>query len=85
MPRITLPAFMLDLGAKLGDFSSWLGWMPPMRTTVIAELWRGVTGDPAPWMAATGIVPKTLLQAVGSAPPPSRTNGSPGCSRSRPS
>jgi uncharacterized protein YbjT (DUF2867 family) len=65
MPRITLPAVMLDLGAKLGDFSSWLGWMPPMRTTVITELWRGVTGDPHPWMAATGIVPKTLLQAVG--------------------
>ena len=26
---------------------------------------RGVAGDPAAWMAATGIVPKTLAQAVG--------------------
>jgi uncharacterized protein YbjT (DUF2867 family) len=65
MPRMTLPAFMIDLGAKLGDLASWLGWMPPMRTTAITELRRGVTGDPQPWMAATGIVPTTLVQAVG--------------------
>jgi uncharacterized protein YbjT (DUF2867 family) len=65
MPRITLPGFLLDLGAKAGDLAAWLGWMPPMRSTAIAELRRGVTGDPAPWMAATGIVPKTLAQAVG--------------------
>jgi len=65
MPRITLPAVMLDLSAKLGDLVSWLGWMPPMRTTAITELRRGVTGDPHPWMAATGIVPRTLRQAVG--------------------
>jgi hypothetical protein len=64
MPRITLPAVMLDLGAKLGDLVSWLGWMPPIRTTAITELRRGVTGDPQPWMAATGIVPRTLRQAV---------------------
>jgi uncharacterized protein YbjT (DUF2867 family) len=65
MPRVALPAFMLDLGARAGDFCSWLGWMPPMRTTAIAELRRGVTGDPQPWMLATGIVPRTLAQAVG--------------------
>ncbi|MGZ5872232.1 MAG: SDR family oxidoreductase [Bradyrhizobium sp.] len=56
-PRMTLPAFMLDLGARLGDLASWLGWMPPMRSTAIAELRRGVRGDPSAWMAATGIVP----------------------------
>src|SRR6266436_78182 len=65
MPRLTPPAFLLDLGAKLGDLSSWLGWMAPMRTTAITELRRGVTGDPRQWMAATGIVPRTLSQAVG--------------------
>jgi hypothetical protein len=67
LPRIALPAFLLDLGARLGDLASLLGWMPPMRTTAIAELRRGVTGDPHPWMAATGIVPKTLAQMVRSA------------------
>ena len=68
MPRITLPAFLLDLGAKLGDLANRLGWMPPMRSTAIAELRRGVTGDPAAWMAATGIVPKTIAQTVGQRP-----------------
>jgi hypothetical protein len=66
--RIALPAFMVDLGARLGDIANRLGWMPPMRTTAIAELRRGVTGDPQPWMLATGIVPKTLAQAVGQRP-----------------
>jgi uncharacterized protein YbjT (DUF2867 family) len=63
--RITLPAFLLDLGARLGDLANYLGWTPPMRSTAIAELRRGVTGDPENWMAATGIVPKTLAQAIG--------------------
>jgi uncharacterized protein YbjT (DUF2867 family) len=65
MPRLALPRFLLDLGARLGDLASQLGWMPPMRTTAIAELRRGVAGDPRAWMAATGIVPKTLVEAVG--------------------
>jgi uncharacterized protein YbjT (DUF2867 family) len=65
LPRIAMPRFMLDLGARSGDLASWLGWMPPMRTTAISELRRGVRGDPAPWMATTGIVPKTIGQTVG--------------------
>ena len=64
-PRLTPPAFLIDFGARLGDLASHLGWMPPMRSTAIAELRRGVTGDPQPWMEATGIVPKTVAQAVG--------------------
>src|SRR5882724_2219038 len=63
--RIVMPTFLLDLGARLGDLANRLGWMPPMRTTAIAELRRGVTGDPQAWTAATGIVPKTIAQAVG--------------------
>jgi hypothetical protein len=65
-PRIPLPSFLLDLGSKLGDLASWLGWMPPIRTTGIAELRRGVRGDPSAWMAATGIVPTAAGEAVGS-------------------
>jgi uncharacterized protein YbjT (DUF2867 family) len=67
-PRITLPGFLLNLGAKLGDLASFLGWMPPMRSTAIAEMRRGVTGDPKGWMAATGIVPKAIGQMVGRRP-----------------
>ena len=68
MPRLTMPRFMLDIGAMLGDFSSQFGWMPPMRSTAITELRRGVVGDPHPWMATTGIVPKTIAEVVGQRP-----------------
>jgi uncharacterized protein YbjT (DUF2867 family) len=64
-PRIALPPFLLNLGCKLGDLASLLGWMPPVRTTAMAELRRGVTGDPETWMAATGIAPKAIGQMVG--------------------
>jgi len=69
--RIRMPAFLLDLGAICGDLANRLGWMPPMRSTAVAELRRGVTGDPSGWMQVTGI---------GGARRPFRTNGSRGCS-----
>jgi len=62
--RIPLPRILLDLGVKLGDLASHLGWQPPLRSTALAELRRGVTGDPAPWMDATGIVPRTIAQTL---------------------
>ena len=67
-PRVAMPSFMLDLGAKIGDFASHLGWMPPMRSTALAELRRGVRGDPSAWIAATGIAPKTLAETIGRHP-----------------
>ncbi|MBR1066322.1 SDR family oxidoreductase [Bradyrhizobium liaoningense] len=67
-PRLAMPSFMLDLGAKIGDLANYLGWMPPMRSTAIAELRRGVTGDPSAWIAATGIAPKTLTETIGRHP-----------------
>lgn len=66
--RLAPPAFLIDLGARLGDLAAWLGWMPPMRSNAIAELRRGVVGDPSGWMATTGIVPKTIAQIVGQRP-----------------
>ncbi len=65
MPRVRLPSFMLDLGARCGDLVNRLGWMPPIRTTAMAELRRGVSGDPQPWVAATGIMPKTIADVIG--------------------
>jgi uncharacterized protein YbjT (DUF2867 family) len=65
VPRLMPPALLIDLGAGLGDLTSYLGWMPPLRSTAITELRRGVTGDPAAWMAATGIAPKTRAETVG--------------------
>jgi uncharacterized protein YbjT (DUF2867 family) len=65
---VAMPSFMLDFSARIGDFASYLGWMPPMRSTAIAELRRGVTGDPSGWTAATGIAPKSLADAIGRHP-----------------
>jgi uncharacterized protein YbjT (DUF2867 family) len=65
LPRITIPAFALDIGARIGDFASWLGWTPPIRSTAVAELRRGVRGDPSAWTAATGIVPADAARATG--------------------
>jgi uncharacterized protein YbjT (DUF2867 family) len=64
--RIALPAFMLDLGARLGDLVSRLGWSPPVRSTTLAELRRGVTGDPSAWMTATGIEPIAIGARIAS-------------------
>ncbi len=69
-PRIAMPAFLLDLGAGIGDLATHLGWMPPMRTTAIVELRRGVRGDPSAWIVATGITPKTLADTIGRHPAP---------------
>lgn len=67
-PRIAMPSLALDFGAKIGDLANYLGWMPPMRSTAIVELRRGVTGDPSAWIAATGIAPKTLAETIGRHP-----------------
>lgn len=67
-PHVAMPSFMLDLGAGIGDLASTLGWMPPMRSTAIAELRRSVSGDPSAWIAATGIAPKTVREAIGRHP-----------------
>ena len=67
-PHVVIPSRLIDLGARLGDLVSWFGWMSPMRSTAIAELRRGITGDPSDWMAATAIAPKTLAETVGRHP-----------------
>ena len=65
-PRVfvTMPEVLLDLGARAGDLVSRLGWAPPIRSTALAELRRGVTGDPKAWMAATGIAPRSLAAVL---------------------
>jgi uncharacterized protein YbjT (DUF2867 family) len=66
--RIAMPAFLLDFGARLGDLANLFGWMPPMRSTAIAELRRGVRGNPAGWISATGITPKTIAEMAAQRP-----------------
>lgn len=62
--RWSAPGCLLTLGARAGDVAARLGWSPPVRSTALAELRRGVAGDPGPWMAATGIEPMALDVAL---------------------
>jgi uncharacterized protein YbjT (DUF2867 family) len=62
--RLPLPAWLMQFGARAGDAASVLGWVPPIRSTSLAEMRRGVTGDPQGWIEATGIRPATLADTL---------------------
>ena len=62
--RLPLPARLMRLGARAGDVASVLGWTPPIRSTALDEMRRGVTGDPQSWMEATGIRPASLATVL---------------------
>ena len=66
--RLAAPGFLLRLGGWAGDLSAWLGWTPPMRSTAIQEMRRGLLGNPALWTAATGITPLSARQAIAALP-----------------
>ena len=63
-PVLRLPAVALNFGAVLGDFAARLGWSPPIGRTALQEARRGVRGDPEPWIAATGIEPLSIQDAL---------------------
>ena len=42
------------LESLVEDVLGRLGWRPPLRSTSLAELARGVRGDPEEWARATG-------------------------------
>jgi uncharacterized protein YbjT (DUF2867 family) len=57
---LRLPDALAGVVGAIADAIGWLGWRSPARTTSFAQLALGVVGDPAPWMAATGFMPKSL-------------------------
>lgn len=63
-----MPAWLARLSYRLGDFVRALGWRPPLSSTARQEMVYGAVGDPAPWTAATGIVPAPLEQALAAEP-----------------
>ncbi len=63
-----VPGFLLAAIARMGDLAGWLGWRPPIRSTALAEMRRGVAGNPAEWRAATGIEPMSLEAVLRSRP-----------------
>jgi uncharacterized protein YbjT (DUF2867 family) len=63
-PLLTLPGWMLTLGGWMGDLAEGLGWKPPIRSTALREMRRGVRGDPHFWSRDTGITPRPARDAV---------------------
>lgn len=66
--RMAMPGWMLSPGVLAGDMAAWLGWKPPIRSTAIREMRRGVAGHPRGWMADTGIAPLSAREAVMATP-----------------
>lgn len=62
--RIRLPAIAISLGALTGDLAAHLGWRPPLRTTSVREIERGLAGDPSAWQTATGLDPTSFSAAL---------------------
>ncbi len=58
------PDWVARLAGRASDLLGRLGWRSPLRSTAIAELARGVRGDPDPWEAATGRPLATLEQTL---------------------
>jgi uncharacterized protein YbjT (DUF2867 family) len=65
---VRLPDVLAKVVGSAGDAIGWLGWRSPARATSFAQLADGVIGDPAPWIAATGIAPKSLEQLLAARP-----------------
>ncbi len=63
-----LPGWAAALFYRLGDLAGRLGWRPPVRSTARLEIARGAVGDPGPWTAITGIVPRSLAAALQARP-----------------
>ncbi len=51
---LALPGWSARLVSAIADGLGWLGWRSPFRSTAMAEIAAGVTGDPGPWRAASG-------------------------------
>jgi hypothetical protein len=63
-PVMTLPRLVTTVTARVADALSWLGWRSPMRTTAITQLAEGINGNPAGWIAMTGITPKSVDEVL---------------------
>jgi hypothetical protein len=59
-PAWVMPHGVTSVMARCADALGWLGWRSPARSTALAQLADGVTGDPEPWTRVTGIHPRSL-------------------------
>jgi uncharacterized protein YbjT (DUF2867 family) len=67
-PVVTMPAWLMSFVSFLATLAGMLGWRSPARPTAMKQLAAGVAGDPAPWLQATGITPKSLADILAERP-----------------
>ena len=67
-PLVPLPLWSQRLVTAAADTLGWLGWRSPARSTALAQLAVGVEGEPATWIAATGIKPQSLADILAAHP-----------------
>jgi uncharacterized protein YbjT (DUF2867 family) len=67
-PVVVMPKTVAAIVSTVADALGWLGWRSPARTTALAQLQAGVIGNPAAWIAATGITPKRLDDILAATP-----------------
>jgi hypothetical protein len=58
-PRLRVDV-MQGVIAMFAEWAGRLGWRSPARATALAQLSRGIVGDPSAWAGATGIKPRSL-------------------------
>ena len=63
-PAVAVPRWCVLAPARLADALAWLGWRSPLRSTALAQLAAGIVGDPARWIAATGIAPRSFEEIL---------------------
>lgn len=61
---VALPKMIACTVARCADFLGWLGWRSPLRTSALAALKEGVTGDPTSWEAAGGFRCRSLEETL---------------------
>jgi uncharacterized protein YbjT (DUF2867 family) len=69
-PRRTwrIPGVVGSAIAALADMLGHLGWRSAARSTAFRQLAAGVVGEPSPWIAATGIQPKSFEDILAQQP-----------------
>jgi uncharacterized protein YbjT (DUF2867 family) len=65
---VSVPAWTMGAGYRIGDLIARLGWRPAIRSTARAEIVRGAVGDGRRWTEATGIAPRSLAAALADDP-----------------
>jgi uncharacterized protein YbjT (DUF2867 family) len=65
---LAVPEALASIVSGVADALGWLGWRSPARSTALKQLSAGVVGDPAAWIAATGITPKSLADILAATP-----------------